>query len=166
MASDSQPLKPVPVRRRSAARLAAIQVCYQALMSGKSAVSIAPEFLEHYAPDVIKSFRVKDLDQEHFAALYAGMEADADTLDKMIASCLASGWELDRLTLIERSLLRAGTLELCQMPHLPARAVVSEYAGLGDAVGGDVGFINAVLDKIAQNERVVEMGQAPQIKPD
>ena len=52
------------------------------------------------------------------------------------------------------------------MPHLPARAVVSEYAGLGDAVGGDVGFINAVLDKIAQNERVVEMGQAPQIKPD
>jgi N utilization substance protein B len=51
------------------------------------------------------------------------------------------------------------------MPHLPARAVVSEYAGLGDAVGGDVGFINAVLDKIAQSARVVEMGQAPQTKP-
>ena len=141
MTRDPQPLKPVPVRRRSAARLAAIQVCYQALMSGKSADRIAPEFLEHYASNVIKSFRVKDLDQEHFAALYGGMEADADTLDQMIASCLASGWELDRLTLIERSLLRAGTLELCQMPHLPARAVVSEYAGLGDAVGGDVGFI-------------------------
>ena len=55
MARDLQPLKPVPVRRRSAARLAAIQVCYQALMSGKSAVSIAPEFLQHYAPDVVKS---------------------------------------------------------------------------------------------------------------
>ena len=165
MARDPQPLKAVPVRRRSAARLAAIQVCYQALMSGRSAARIAPEFLEHYASDVIKSFRVKDLDQEHFAALYAGMEADADTLDQMIASCLTSGWELDRLTLIERSLLRAGTLELCQMPHLPARAVVSEYAGLGDAVGGDVGFINAVLDKIAQSARVVEMGQAPQTKP-
>ena len=160
MTRDLQPLKPVPVRRRSAARLAAIQVCYQALMSGKSAVSIAPEFLQHYAPDVVKSFRVKDLDQEHFAALYAGIENDADSLDMTIAACLASGWTLDRLTLIERSLLRAGTLELCQMPHLPARAVVSEYAGLGDAVGGDVGFINAVLDRVAKMARVVEMGQA------
>ena len=160
MTRDPQPLKPVPVRRRSAARLAAIQVCYQALMSGKSAASITPEFLQHYAPDVIKSFRVKDLDQEHFAALYAGMETDADSLDMTIAACLASGWTLDRLTLVERSLLRAGTLELCQMPHLPARAVVSEYAGLSDAVGGDVGFINAVLDRVAKTARVVEMGQA------
>ena len=160
MPFNPQPLKPVPVRRRSAARLAAIQVCYQALMSGKSAASIAPEFLEYYAPDMIKSFRVKDLDQEHFAALHGGMEADADFLDVTIAACLASGWTLDRLTLIERSLLRAGTLELCQMPHLPARAVVSEYAGLGDAVGGDVGFINAVLDKVAKTVRVIDMGQA------
>ena len=64
MTRDPQPLKPVPVRRRSAARLAAIQVCYQALMSGKSATSIASEFLQYYAPDVIKSFRVKDLNQE------------------------------------------------------------------------------------------------------
>ncbi len=160
MTRDPQSLKPVPVRRRSAARLAAIQVCYQALMSGKSAASIASEFLQHYAPDVIKSFRVKDLDQEHFAALYAGMETDADSLDMTIATCLASGWTLDRLTLIERSLLRAGTLELCQMPQLPARAVVSEYASLGDAVGGDVGFINAVLNKVAKTARVVEMEQA------
>ncbi len=159
MARDPQPLKPVPIRRRSAARLAAIQVCYQALMSGKSMSKIAPQFLQYYAPEVIKSFRVKDLDQDHFAALYIGMEADAKTLDNTFSACLATGWTLDRLTLIERSLLRAGTLELCQMPHLPARAVVSEYTGLGDVVGGDVGFINAVLDKVAQSARVVEMGR-------
>ncbi len=157
MVHDPQPLKPVPIRRRSAARLAAIQVCYQALMSGNSASNIAPEFLQYYAPDVIKSFRVKDLDQEHFAALYNGMEANAKTLDNTVSGCLAIGWTLDRLTLIERSLLRAGTLELCEMPHLPARAVVSEYAGLGDAIGGDVGFINAVLDKVAYSARVIEM---------
>ena len=160
MARDPQPLKPAPVRRRSAARLAAIQVCYQAMMSGKSVACIAPEFLQYYATDVIKSFRVKDLDQEHFAALCVGMENDAGTLDRLISERLASGWELERLTLIERALLRAGTLELCQMLHLPARAVVSEYAGLGDAVGGDVGFINAVLDKTARIERVVEMGSS------
>ncbi len=151
MARDPQPLKPVPVRRRSAARLAAIQVCYQSLMSGKSAASIAPEFLEHYAPELIKSFRVKDLDQKHFVSLYVGMEAEAEALEKTISACLMSGWTLDRMTIIERSLLLAGTMELCQMQHLPVGAVVSEYIGLGDAIGGDVGFINAVLDKIARS---------------
>ena len=62
MARDSQPLKPVPVRRRSAARLAAIQVCYQALMSGKSAARIAPEFLELVTStvrDLLLAFRAK-----------------------------------------------------------------------------------------------------------
>jgi len=160
MASDPSNLKPVPVRRRSAARLAAVQVGYQALMSGRSAVGFAPEFLQHYAADVIRPFRVKDLDQEHFAALFSGVETHADQLDEMISSCLASGWSLDRLPLIERALLRAGAMELLHMPHLPARAVISEYAGLSDACGGDVAFVNAVLDKVAKSARVVEMSDA------
>jgi transcription antitermination protein NusB len=160
MANEDSALKPVPVRRRSAARLAAVQVGYQALMSGKSVLSIAPEFLQHYVDDVIKSFRVKDIDHDHFSALTSGMETHAEDLDVVIAECLASGWSLDRLTLIERSLLRAGTMELSHMPHLPARAVVSEYAGLSDACGGDVGFVNAVLDKVAKSTRIVEMNTA------
>jgi N utilization substance protein B len=159
MASDASSLKPVPVRRRSASRLAAIQVGYQALMSGKSVAAIAPEFLKYYAADVVKSFRVKDIDHEHFSALCAGVESEAESLDASIAECLSDGWSLDRVTLIERALLRAGTMELCHMPHLPARAVVSEYAGLSDACGGDVAFVNAVLDRVAQSARIVEMGR-------
>lgn len=158
MAKEQQDLKPVPVRRRSAARLAAIQVTYQAMMSGKSAVTIAPEFLSHYAGDVIKSFRVKDLDHDHFNALYAGMEANDSDLEDEIASCLGAGWTLDRLTVIDRAVLRAGTFELRRMPHIPARAAISEYASLSDACGCDVAFVNAVLDRVARAARVVEMG--------
>jgi N utilization substance protein B len=43
------------------------------------------------------------------------------------------------------------------MSHLPARAVVSEYAAIADVCGCDVGFINAVLDRIAHKAREVEM---------
>ena len=163
MARDPQPLKPTPIRRRTAARIAAIQVCYQALMSRKSVTSIAPEFLQYYASDLIKSFRIKNLDQEHFVTLYSSMEADAENLDRIIASCLTSDSTPERLTLIERCVLRAGTIELCQMPHLPARAVVSEYASLSDSVGGNVGFINAVLDKVAKSSRVIEFERTHQI---
>jgi N utilization substance protein B len=53
--------------------------------------------------------------------------------------------------------LRCGAFELTAMPHIPARAVVSEYAALSDAFGCDVGFVNAVLDGLARCARIVEM---------
>ena len=52
MSDDNSQLKAVPVRRRSAARLAAIQIIYQSLMTGQSAVDFAPQFLSHYADEV------------------------------------------------------------------------------------------------------------------
>ena len=158
MANNKDELKPVPVRRRSASRVAAIQVMYQAIMSEKSVLECAPYYLQHYAADVSKSFRVKDLDHEHFNALHAGMEAKTAELDAEIAACLSEGWTLDRLTTIERAVLRAGTYELRMMPHIPARAAVSEYASISDSCGCDVPFVNAVLDRVARAARVVEMG--------
>jgi transcription termination factor NusB len=35
--------------------------------------------------------------------------------------------------------------------------VVSEYAALTDSCGGEVGFVNAVLDRLARQARTVEM---------
>ena len=105
MTRDDQALKAVPVRRRSAARLGAVQVCYQGLMSARPTASIATEFLQHYAADVIKSFRVKDLDHQHFTDLCAGMDANAEALDAEIAGCLAKDWSLETITLIERALV-------------------------------------------------------------
>ena len=158
MSDDKQTLKAVPVRRRSAARLAAVQIIYQSLITGKSALNFAPQFLAHYAGDAAKSFKVKDLDEGHLNALYAGVENDADHIDAGIAAQLADGWSLDRLARIELSILRCGAYELRSMSHIPARAAVSEYAGLSDACGCDVGFVNAVLDRLAHSARVIEMG--------
>jgi N utilization substance protein B len=53
--------------------------------------------------------------------------------------------------------LRCGAFELTAMPHIPARAVVSEYAALSDACGCEVGFVNAMLDGLARCARNVEM---------
>ena len=116
MSYDKETLKAVPVRRRSAARLAAVQIIYQTLITSQSAV-------------------------------------DAES-----AAQLAEGWSLDRLARIELSVLRCGAYELRSMQHIPARAVVSEYAALSDACGCDVGFVNAVLDRVAFDARIFEMG--------
>ena len=157
MADASNALKPVPVRRRSAARLAAVQLSYQGQMSGQSVAEFMPAFLTHYVDDIRKSFRVKDIDTAHLNALATTVESRCDEFDKTLGDCLAEGWTVDRLTVLDRAVLRAGACELVTMPHLPARAVVSEYAAIADVCGCDVGFINAVLDRLAQSARVVEM---------
>ena len=58
-------MKAVPVRQRSAARLAAIQIIYQSIITGQSVVEFAPQFLLHFADEVNNSFRVQDLDHDH-----------------------------------------------------------------------------------------------------
>ena len=160
MAKYKPELKPVPVRRRSASRVSSIQILYQSQITDRTSVDFAPDFLTYYAPDVSKSFRVKDLDHEHLNALYTGVEKEILLLDDDIANSLASGWTIDRLPLIELALLRCGAFELRFMPHIPARAVVSEYAAISDACGCEVEFVNAVLDRLSRIVRTVEMGTA------
>lgn len=157
MGHDTNQMKAVPVRRRSAARLAAIQITYQSLITKQSAGYFVPQFLSHYADDVSKSFRVKDLDHDHLTDLYAGVESGQKKLDQLIGAALSDGWSIDRLALIELAVLRCGAYEITAMLHIPARAVVSEYAALSDACGCEVGFVNAVLDGLARSTRLIEM---------
>ena len=78
MADAGSSMKPTPVRRRSAARLAAVQMSYQGQMSGQSVAEFLPVFLQHYSDDIRKSFRVKDLDSGHLNELAASVEARRD----------------------------------------------------------------------------------------
>ena len=157
MSDKKQTLKAIPVRRRSAARLAAVQITYQSLITGQKAVNFAPQFLAHYALDAAKSLRVKDLDNAHLNTLFMGVENDSDAIDEAIAVQLVDGWSLARLARIELSVIRCGAYELRSMHHIPARAAVSEYSGLSDACGCDVKFVNAVLDRLARIVRDTEM---------
>jgi N utilization substance protein B len=43
------------------------------------------------------------------------------------------------------------------MPHIPVRAVLSEYAGMAEVFQSDVAFINAVMDRHARILRTEEL---------
>ena len=100
---------------------------------------------------------MKALYNAHLTHLYAGVASGQADLDQMIGEALSEGWSVERLARIELAVLRCGAFELTAMPHIPARAVVSEYAALSDACGCEVGFVNAVLDGLARGARIVEM---------
>ncbi|MGC6516548.1 MAG: transcription antitermination factor NusB [Candidatus Puniceispirillaceae bacterium] len=155
--SDVQELKPVPVRKRTAARLGAIQVNYEVGMTDKSLVEAMAQFLAHYAADLAVEMQVKKIDEGHFTELSALMREKQAEVDSLIEGRLEQGWSLDRLARHEHSALRAAICELKYMPHIPAKAVISEYASLADAYQGDVKFVNAIVDKLARQLRPTEM---------
>ena len=98
------------------------------------------------------------VDIEHFYAVVSGVYNRRVELDQMIADGLSEGWTLMRLARTELVILRAGILELDGMPHIPARAVLSEYASIADAFNADVRFVNALLDGLARRKlRTAEM---------
>lgn len=156
MAQDDS-MKPVPVRKRTAARLGAIQVNYEVGMTQKSLTDAMAQFLSHYAAEIAAEMQVKKIDETHFTELSALMADKKDEIDALIEERLDDGWSLQRLARHELSALRAAVVELKYMPHIPAKAVISEYASLTDAYQGDVKFVNAVTDRIARVLRKVEM---------
>ena len=154
----TDPLRPTAVRRRAAARLASVQLGYSVEVTGQPLLEAMPAFLDNYANDITRQLRVKKMDTEHFYAVVSGVNNRKAELDQMIADGLSEGWTMTRLARTELVILRAGILELDGMPHIPARAVLSEYAGIADAFNADVRFINALLDGLARGKlRTVEM---------
>ena len=155
--AEHDSMKPVPVRKRTAARLGAIQVNYEVGMTQKSLTDAMAQFLSHYAADIAAEMQVKKIDEGHFTELSALMADKKDEIDALIEERLDNGWSLQRLARHELSALRAAVVELKYMPHIPAKAVISEYASLTDAYQGDVKFVNAITDRIARVLRKVEM---------
>ncbi len=72
-----------------------------------------------------------------------------DTIDSNIMAVLEN-WEYDRISVIDRILLRIGTCEILYFDDIPAQVSINEAIELGKRYGGAESgrFINGVLDAI------------------
>jgi N utilization substance protein B len=147
------------MNRRRAARFGAVQALYQLELSGAPLDQVLGEFHAYRLADLLEPLEVEGappaVDREWFHAVTAGAWRRAAELDPLIASTLASGWSLERLGYLLRSLLRAGAFELADRPDVPPRVVVDEYTSLahGFLEPDDAGFVNAALDRLAKRLR-------------
>ena len=149
--------RPGPGRRRTAARLAAVQALYQIELAGASPATVVFEFLRHQlgreSAAEGEDFGVAD--EKLFADLVGGASARRDELDEHIATALTADWPLERLEIILRAILRAGAYELMARSDVPVRVVISEYLDIAHAFfsGKEPGLINGVLDRLARTLR-------------
>ena len=83
-----------------------------------------------------------------------GVASRSDEIDALISSH-AKGWTLDRMPVLDRTLLRIAVWELLGRPDVPVAVVISEAVELAKRYSTDDSgrFVNGVLSSIAEGVR-------------
>jgi N utilization substance protein B len=88
-----------------------------------------------------------------------GIAPRLEEIDGLIRAASAN-WRLERMTRVDRNLLRLGTWELVHRKDIPRAVVLDEAVELAKSFGTDESsaFVNGVLNEIAEK---VRLGEAP-----
>jgi transcription antitermination protein NusB len=150
-----------PGRKRTAARLAAVQALYQIELTQAEPRLVIEEFLAHRFGESAKGEDFGAADQEFFGAVAGGAAAHQAELDRAIAAALTPDWPLNRLESVLRAILRCGAFELAHRPDVAPEIVINEYLDITHAFFGEKepGLVNGVLDSLARRLRAGELGE-------
>ena len=156
------------VKGRTVARLWAIKALYQIELLNSDPNSIVDEFLKYRIDRVIDGNDYAKTDKEHFKWLVLNISSNSHLIDSEMIKALQSDWTIERLGVLLRIMLRAGTSELISRHDIPVRVVVNEYVDLATAFFFDrePAFVNAALDALARRLRTKEFGANAEVKSD
>ena len=86
--------------------------------------------------------------------LVNGVADYREELDKELSTRLKSGWTLDRLTLIDKNIMRLGLFEILYFEETPDRFVFNEAVELAKEFSDDASakFVNGVLSQFIKEE--------------
>ncbi len=133
------------MKKRTRARELALQFLYQFDLRG-------PDFL-----DEAKSFfrdEESDKGTREFALhLVRGTAKNQEEINRVIKQ-VAQNWDIGRMAVIDRNVLRMATYELLFCPDIPPKVSINEAIELGKrySTQNSGGFINGVLDKIKDRD--------------
>jgi len=140
-------------KRRSGARMAAVQALYQMDISAAPVETVISEF---------SNFRLnsEDVDQALFEDILKGVIQFQDVIDTDIALQLSEKWSIKRLDMTLRAIMRAGCYELSRRPDIPALVIIDEYVSVAADFfeQSEPAFVNGTLDKYAKKIRAAEFG--------
>jgi N utilization substance protein B len=82
--------------------------------------------------------------------LVAAASASAAQLDELITAA-SKNWRIDRMSRVDRNILRLGACELVAFREVPVKVVINEAVELAKRFGTaeSSAFVNGVLDRIA-----------------
>lgn len=135
------------MRKRTKARECALKILY--------AIDITKEEPKKCVETFWANHDEIEAETRDFAnALVFGVSKNIGAIDKVIGA-YATNWQLKRMAVIDRNILRFATYELLFMEDIPPKVSINEAIDIAKKYGDkDSGkFVNGVLDKINKTER-------------
>ena len=151
------------IRKKSAARLAAVQATYMIEYGQLSVDEVIKDFVngeigryaieeESDGYEVLENVvEIEEMDVDYFTKLTREVHKNKEQLEKSLAHFLKEGWQFDRFDGTLRALLLCAAYELAYTTDVDAAVIVKEYVDLAYAFfnKNEPKMVNALLDTIA-----------------
>jgi N utilization substance protein B len=126
-------------RRR--AREVALQVLFQ--------IDVCHDEVEESIEVYWNNFDAPESARDFSTQLIEGTMAHLDDIDGLIKTC-SENWSLDRMSKVDRNILRLAVYELVYCRDVPPRVTLNEAIELGKEYGSENSgsFINGILDAL------------------
>jgi transcription antitermination factor NusB len=136
------------MRRRTLAREHALKILYQ--------FDITKRPVEAVVDSYWMAEETKDREIIDYANLLAqGVVGAIETIDHKISD-YATNWQIKRMAIIDRNVMRIGLYELQHAVDIPPKVAINEAVELAKKYGDleSSKFVNGILDKIHKKEIV------------
>ncbi len=130
--------------KRRKAREHALQILFQLdIRSEKPSATVLKHFWAEYQPDE----EVKVFAEE----IVKGTSKHLDKINKLIHGC-AKNWSLDRMSVVDRNILRMAVYEILYRLDIPTSVTINEAIEIAKKYGTDESgsFVNGILDSVAR----------------
>ena len=138
------------MRKRTRSRELALQILYQVDVRKDNIDEFIADFWEN---QIASDDTSDDSVMEFSTTLVNGTLKNLLKIDEHITS-YAENWQLSRMAVIDRNIMRMGTFELLYLEDMPPKVAINEAVELakkyGDTESGK--FVNGILDKINKKE--------------
>ena len=153
------------IRKKSGARLAAVQATYMAAFTDLSIDEIIEDFksgeigryaIEEDALSGEHTVELEEMDKPYFEELVRGVLSKKEDLEKALRSYLKDASSYDHMNATMQALLLCAVYELGYTTDIDAKVIIQEYVDLAYAffIKNEPKMINALLDQIAKNIRI------------
>lgn len=131
-----------PTHVRSRARSWVLQLLYAWELAGE-------EDLTEHARRALARRRISDRYRPYVERLLALLAERMEEIDEVLGESIPN-WRLERLGVIDRNVLRIGTVELLHVRDVPGKVAISEAIKLAEKYGSEESprFVNGVLDAV------------------
>ena len=146
---------------RKTARSAAMQMIFESVsggQGGEETLKMVYDELREYGVPGGRTVGKKEPDEEDRAYIteaFNGVLDHLDELDERIDKT-AKDWPIDRMSLVDLTILRLAVWEILYKPNIPANVSVAEALELTEQYSdpGDKPFVNGILGTIVREQNV------------